>query len=822
MVATGTFGRTPNVPDFAADLDPSILQLHSSEYRRPAQLRDGPVLVVGGSHSGTDVAYEVAESHPTILAGRDRGQIPFRIESKAMHVVFPILIFVWRHVLTRRTPMGRKEMPEIRFHGGPMLRVKRSDLDDRGVERLEDRVTGVSDGRPVVGDRPVDVANVVWATGFRQAFDWIHLPIVGEDGWPVEMRGVVDSAPGLFFCGLSFQYAFSSMVLPGVGRDADFVAGKIAERARRPASSPVAAQGGLTVDRVAGRRTLEREVRAMGVVEELVRARETYERGDWVAAFGAWSDTPPEALTADDLDGLGDLGVPAGADRRLRRRVAAGLPVARRRRRPPGRRPLRLPAQHGACPRRAIRWWGPAGRAARMRLLEDVEDDVVERGYVEFLLMFRYIGESDWATATEYAARVVDYGRRFADRDLLALGLSAHGPHSAAGRRGHRGPGALRRGDGGGDVRRDLADRRRQRLLRDDRGLPGGLRPRPRLGLDHGAEPVVQRAARAARVHRAVRRAPRPDHAAARRVSARRSRSSTMPFAATWRRPPPTRPASRYAERGDVLRILGDLDAAEASYEQASDHGFEPQPGLALLWLARGRTQAAVAAARRLLAEIADPVHRSRLLPAASEILLAAGSPPRPGRWPRSSARSPTPSDVRRCRRWRRTPPAGSSSTPATPPARCPTCARRSALWNGMGCPYEAARVKVQIGRALRTLGDEESAMSELAAARRTFVELGAGPADEEAARLLTPAALPDGLTAREAEVLRLVASGKSNSQIAAELVLSEKTVARHLSNIFTKLGRRTRAPPPRRTPSSTSWPERPRWPVDDAGALSS
>jgi putative flavoprotein involved in K+ transport len=232
VVATGTFGKTPNVPDFAADLDPSILQLHSSEYRRPAQLRDGPVLVVGGSHSGSDIAYEVAESHPTILAGRDCGQIPFRIEGRAMHVVFPILVFAWRHIVTRRTPIGRKEMPHVRFHGGPMLRVKRSDLADRGVERREDRVTGVRDGRPLVGDRPVEVANVVWATGFRQNFDWIDLPITGEDGWPVELRGVTDEAPGLFFCGLSFQYAFSSMIFAGVGRDAGFVADRIVERAR--------------------------------------------------------------------------------------------------------------------------------------------------------------------------------------------------------------------------------------------------------------------------------------------------------------------------------------------------------------------------------------------------------------------------------------------------------------------------------------------------------------------------------------------------------------------------------------------------------------
>jgi putative flavoprotein involved in K+ transport len=95
-------------------------------------------------------------------------------------------------------------------------------------------VTGVRDGRPVLdGDRGVDVANVVWCTGFRQVFDWIDLPIFGADGWPREMRGVVPDAPGLFFCGLAFQYAFSSMVLPGVGRDADYVAQQINTRVGR-------------------------------------------------------------------------------------------------------------------------------------------------------------------------------------------------------------------------------------------------------------------------------------------------------------------------------------------------------------------------------------------------------------------------------------------------------------------------------------------------------------------------------------------------------------------------------------------------------------
>jgi putative flavoprotein involved in K+ transport len=233
VVATGTFGRTPLVPAFADQLDPMIMQLHSSEYRRPAQLRDGPVLVVGASHSGGDVAYEVAETHPTILCGRDPGQVPVRLHSPLFRVVFPTMLFMFRHVLTRRTPIGRKEMNEFRLHGGPALRVKRSDLADRGVERVLERVTGVKDGRPVLGDeRAVDVANVVWCTGFQQAFDWIDLPVFGEDGWPEELRGVVGKAPGLYFCGLGFQYAAASMLIAGAARDAAYVADRITQRTR--------------------------------------------------------------------------------------------------------------------------------------------------------------------------------------------------------------------------------------------------------------------------------------------------------------------------------------------------------------------------------------------------------------------------------------------------------------------------------------------------------------------------------------------------------------------------------------------------------------
>ncbi|MGA9748731.1 MAG: NAD(P)/FAD-dependent oxidoreductase [Nocardioides sp.] len=238
VVATGSFGRKPLVPDIAADLDPRIVQLHSSEYRRPEQLPRGRVLVVGASHSGLDIAHEVAESHPTSLSGRDCGQIPVDLGSRRGHLLLPVMVFVFRHVLTRRTPMGRKEMDEVRFHGGPALRVKRADLEARGVEWSEHKVAGVADGLPQLSDGTVvDATSVVWCTGFQQTFGWIDIPVFDERGWPREYRGVVDAAPGLFFCGLSFQYAFSSMVFPGVGRDADYVARKIAGQGRAPGHS---------------------------------------------------------------------------------------------------------------------------------------------------------------------------------------------------------------------------------------------------------------------------------------------------------------------------------------------------------------------------------------------------------------------------------------------------------------------------------------------------------------------------------------------------------------------------------------------------------
>jgi putative flavoprotein involved in K+ transport len=231
VVATGTFGR-PYIPEFAPDLDPGILQLHSSEYKRPSQLRDGPVLVVGAAHSGADVAIEVAGEHETILCGRDTGQVPFDIEGRGARLVgWRVLPFLAHHVFTLRTPIGRHLRPEIRAHGGPLLRFKRKHLAAAGVERVTERATGARDGKPVLGDdRVVDVANVIWCTGFKHDFGWIDPLTTRADGYPEEKRGVVPSAPGLFFAGLAFQYAFSSMLILGAGRDAEHVVKRLVAR----------------------------------------------------------------------------------------------------------------------------------------------------------------------------------------------------------------------------------------------------------------------------------------------------------------------------------------------------------------------------------------------------------------------------------------------------------------------------------------------------------------------------------------------------------------------------------------------------------------
>lgn len=237
VVATGVMQK-PVVPSFAAELDPRIRQLHSSDYRNLSQLHEGSVLVVGASHSGADIAYEAAAQHETILSGPDTGQIPASVETRRGRAGFRVLFFLGSHVLTADTPLGRKMRTHIRHGGAPLLRYRKKDLLAAGVERVLARTVAVQDGLPVLDDgRVMDVQNVIWCTGFRRDFSWIGTPFdVDEDGYPVQYRGVVRSTPGLYFVGLLFLHSFTSMLIGGAGRDAGRVAKHIAARSARAAA----------------------------------------------------------------------------------------------------------------------------------------------------------------------------------------------------------------------------------------------------------------------------------------------------------------------------------------------------------------------------------------------------------------------------------------------------------------------------------------------------------------------------------------------------------------------------------------------------------
>ena len=244
VVAMASFQRR-RVPAFAAELDPDIVQLHSEDYRNPAQLRDGDVLIVGAGNSGAEIAVELARTgRRTYVAGRDVGQIPFDVTNPAvLRLVVPVIFRVLFHrVLTTSTPMGRKARPHVITKGGPLIRTRSGDLAAAGVERVP-RTVGVRGGRPVLEDgRALDVANVIWCTGFEPGFSWIDLPIFDDAVNPRHERGVCTTCDGMYFVGLLFLHAFSSTMIHGVERDAAHVVDAIAARARRrptAAAAPV-------------------------------------------------------------------------------------------------------------------------------------------------------------------------------------------------------------------------------------------------------------------------------------------------------------------------------------------------------------------------------------------------------------------------------------------------------------------------------------------------------------------------------------------------------------------------------------------------------
>jgi putative flavoprotein involved in K+ transport len=232
VVATGAL-RIPKLPPFAAELDRRVVQLHSADYRNLSQLQEGDVLVVGVGNSGAEIAYELAETNRCLLAGASKGEFPVQHGSRRSRVMFRAIRFVGHYVLRTDTRIGRKLGPKVAAKGPPLIRRRKSDLAAAGIERVA-RVTGVQDGLPLLEDgRVLDVANVIWCTGFRTDFSWIDLPAFDHDGRPLHERGVVESVPGLYFAGLIFQYSLTSDVLPNGGRDAEYVARHIAARQAR-------------------------------------------------------------------------------------------------------------------------------------------------------------------------------------------------------------------------------------------------------------------------------------------------------------------------------------------------------------------------------------------------------------------------------------------------------------------------------------------------------------------------------------------------------------------------------------------------------------
>ena len=237
--------------------------------------------------------------------------------------------------------------------------------------------------------------------------------------------------------------------------------------------------------------------------------------------------------------------------------------------------------------------------------------------------------------------------------------------------------------------------------------------------------------------------------------------------------------------QAELLRLQGDFDAAADAYREASRFGWEPQPGLAQLRLAEGKTEAALTAIRRANAEVTEPLKRAALLPAQAEIALAAGRV--------EEARTACLELRELAERYESAmlnaivahTEGAVSLAEGDAPSALARLRHAQRIWLELDAPYEVARARELIAKACSTLGDDEAGMLELEAARELFERLGAAP---DLARLSSRSGASYGLSERELEVLRLVASGKSNREVAATLVISEHTVARHLQNIYAKL----------------------------------
>jgi DNA-binding CsgD family transcriptional regulator len=524
-----------------------------------------------------------------------------------------------------------------------------------------------------------------------------------------------------------------------------------------------------------------------GAGDELERGREAYAESRWTAAY--------EALArADEQEPL------SGADLELFSIAAFML----------GREDAWMQILERACRRhtddgdrrRAARcaFWigtqlalrseiGPAtGWLGRAQRLLEGEGECVEQAYMLMPVAFQHEAEGDFEGAAATAGAAVEMAERFGDRDLFALAMHAQG-------------GLLLRA---GKVREGLGLLDEAMVAVTEGGLLPIVTGIVYCGVILYCEMVFElRRAKewTAALTEWCRQQPELEAFTGRCLV---HRAQILRLQGAWPDAlEEVERANRRFERamnqaaaakacylqGEVHRLRGDLPAAEEAYRGASRLGLEPQPGWALLRLAQGNTEAAAASIRRAVGETTDRLVLASLLPAYGEIMLAAGELDEArGACVRlaelaeecDSELLSTELELAR----------GATELAGGDPARALVTLRRAfQAWQELEAPYEAARTRVLVARACRALGDEEGFALELDAAREAFEELGAAP-DVAAVDALTGAeTAPHGLTARELEVLRLLASGKSNREIATELVISEHTVARHLQNIFRKLG---------------------------------
>lgn len=425
------------------------------------------------------------------------------------------------------------------------------------------------------------------------------------------------------------------------------------------------------------------------------------------------------------------------------------------------------------------------GRA--QRLFEREKEDSPARGYLLMPLMFQHEAAGDFEAAAAVAAEAAEIAERYGDRDGFAL--ASHGQGHMLIKAGRVREGLARMDDAalavtGGELSpittgivycgviiacQEAFEVRRAAewtaaLTRWCDGQPDVVAFTGRC-LVHRAEIMQLRGAWAEAIQ-----------------EARRARQRFLEVESL------SRAGLAVYREAELQRLLGDFKAAEQAYREASRHGWDPQPGLAQLRLAQGRVDAALSSIRRALDEAGEPLRRAVLLPAFVEIVLAAGDV--------EAARGACDELDELADRYQSAMLgamvahargavhlAGGDARRALPILR-----QAGEVWQELGAPYEIARTRELVGLACRELEDHEAAALELEAARATFGKLSAQPDERRVSVLAGGAAPAHGLTRRELEVLRLVAAGRSNRQIAGELVISEHTVARHLQNIFAKL----------------------------------